>query len=470
MRDGNCGIYDAELNLIKNVGSLDVNDVTSASKFFRFSNNIHDGVMDIDGNILVQPKYSINGVDGFEGGFPAGVDGKWGILDLNEKWLVPPIYTMAIEPDDFGTFWAKTERGYGLRDFAGNWLIQPQFDDAEVFDRSGLAWVQHEEKFGLIDRSGRFLIAPKYYYKNHPTEGAFDQNGFAIVQITSMNEQPFKYQLIDRNGNVITNKLWQGITPLIQNDNSIYYYFHDENSVLILDKNTRVVSPQNVSFAPPSTVDGIFRFIKDGKVGYMKLNGTILISPQFDGAFDFDGYSFAKVWKNERWLIIDKSGRVRYRAPYGTEIENFGEYFVVVKAGAKFGAVNYSGETILPTVYDHVGMLSEDGIFEVTMNNKLGIVDKYLDFILPISIPLEEVGTSGASIEMAPNSIFPKSPIPGSGIWDGTGFSPYSVLRSHFENDGWAWLKRNGKWGRINKAGRTIYPFTFDQPDCYSRD
>ena len=74
---------------------------------------------------------------------------------------------------------------------------------------------------------------------------------------------------------------------------------------------------------PDYTSDGLFRILKDNKIGYAdSTTGKIIIKPQYDCAFPFDN-GIAKVslncktqsdgehssWISKDWFYIDKKGR-----------------------------------------------------------------------------------------------------------------------------------------------------------------
>lgn len=73
---------------------------------------------------------------------------------------------------------------------------------------------------------------------------------------------------------------------------------------------------------PDYVESGLFRIIKNGKIGYANSNGKIIIDPSFNCAYPFDG-EFAKVsnncetikngehsmWKSDNWYRITKDGK-----------------------------------------------------------------------------------------------------------------------------------------------------------------
>lgn len=73
---------------------------------------------------------------------------------------------------------------------------------------------------------------------------------------------------------------------------------------------------------PDYIKNGVFRILKNGKIGYANIKGNIVIEPQFECAYPFEG-AFAKVsntceivpdgdysaWKSDNWYSINKEGK-----------------------------------------------------------------------------------------------------------------------------------------------------------------
>jgi hypothetical protein len=73
---------------------------------------------------------------------------------------------------------------------------------------------------------------------------------------------------------------------------------------------------------PDYLADGLFRIIKNGKIGYADERGLIVIKPKFDCAYPFENgkakVSFHcatissgeyKFWESNSWFYIDKTGK-----------------------------------------------------------------------------------------------------------------------------------------------------------------
>ncbi|MFA7327305.1 MAG: WG repeat-containing protein [Candidatus Kapaibacterium sp.] len=70
--------------------------------------------------------------------------------------------------------------------------------------------------------------------------------------------------------------------------------------------------------------DGLFRILRNGKIGYADISGKVIINAEYECAFPFEN-GIAKVaykcepihvddehstWESENWLFIDKSGKI----------------------------------------------------------------------------------------------------------------------------------------------------------------
>ncbi len=97
----------------------------------------------------------------------------------------------------------------------------------------------------------------------------------------------------------------------------------DSGYVLINRNGEKMYSIYSYDNGPDSTSEGVYRIIKDGKIGYAdSLTSKIIIEPQYDCAYPFENGK-AKVskdckisienehiiWESKKWFFIDKKGR-----------------------------------------------------------------------------------------------------------------------------------------------------------------
>jgi len=133
--------------------------------------------------------------------------------------------------------------------------------------------------------------------------------------------------------------------------------------------------------------DGVARIYRMGYVGLMDSTGRILIEPQFDQIYDFEG-DVAKVNVRKKTGLINKSGEVILE-PFIGEIEAFKNGFAKCKIDYfDSRIVNENGKFINDFVYSFIGPMHEDrypfireGIMGLltTKGEEIVVIENYKD-------------------------------------------------------------------------------------------
>lgn len=139
-------------------------------------------------------------------------------------------------------------------------------------------------------------------------KGEFDEVGVKTGYVNlygdtviAMGKYHYCYTDTLRNYAIVLKKSG-GCVAIDKNDNELFEVFWSDNG-------------------PDNIIEGFFRIIKKGKIGYANKEGKIIIKPQFDCAFPFKNGK-AKVsnkcktvpdgehqlWESENWYFIDKKG------------------------------------------------------------------------------------------------------------------------------------------------------------------
>ncbi|MCZ7603220.1 MAG: WG repeat-containing protein [Melioribacteraceae bacterium] len=171
-------------------------------------------------------------------------------------------------------------------------------------------------------------------------------NIIAFIFLTVLGIENIKAIQKANNNMIDDNKIEQDSSGII---NIIYKEGHGFFAVDINRNELFEVFPFDNGPDYPS--EGMFRIVKNGKIGYANLKGEIIISPQFDAALPFingmaafcDGCSERidgehKTWIGGKWGFINNSGVITIPAKFDSIIEQF-----------KYGVaeVTYLGAVIL---------------------------------------------------------------------------------------------------------------------------
>ena len=178
----------------------------------------------------------------------------------------------------------------GFVDDHGQFKISPTFDDALPFS-NGMAAVKTNDKWGFVDMAGHLVIQPKF------SNAYYFREGVGIAQLEDAGDV-----LIDKAGKILTTEF--GFVDLVS-----------EGRV-------------------PAT--------RDGKSGYLDLQGKVVIPIVYDAGRSFSE-GLAAVEKNNKWGYVDRSGRTVIPFAFD-EVGQFGNGLAPAKVGTRTGFIDGSGD------------------------------------------------------------------------------------------------------------------------------
>ena len=275
------------------------------------------GLVDKNGNYIVQPVYDHMGTYFFDGLLLVRNDGKVGFMNDRGEIVIP----LQFESASFfshGLAYAKLDGKYGYINTKGEFVVEPEFEDAGAFTSDGYAKVKLDGKWGYIDRNGEFIAEPAYDYARDFS------GGYAVVKIGEL------WGIIDSDGEYI-------VDPAHGYD-SIGYF---QNGAAAVEKDgfCGFVNGKGVEFVAPRykkvshfAKNGLAPVVlENGKYGYINLDGEIVIEPIFDAHVDSKGV---------------------YSLPSGCVFYDDG--YAVARQNGKFGVINADGEFVVDPIYDRI--------------------------------------------------------------------------------------------------------------------
>ncbi|WP_054941285.1 WG repeat-containing protein [Paenibacillus ihuae] len=270
------------------------------------------------------------------------------IYNLTE-WEGSGLRAEVLHPAPFklkeGTLW-------GYINNEGRTVIEPRYDYAEDFQDNGLAIVQRRNSSGLIDSSGREKVKPVYSFIAPFAEGlavVSDAKGYTFIDEKGKEVTSARYDYLNslHEGRALFSK--QSTTG-----NSRYGYLNAQGKEVLppvyLDagdfmNGTALVKVNEGEYAlvdPEGTVlhtykhpfvgypgDGLLAYqeTENGKYGYLNLDGSVAIKPQFTAALPFsEGRAVINTAEDygNAYGLIDKQGKQVVPATY-YEVQQLGE-------------------------------------------------------------------------------------------------------------------------------------------------
>jgi hypothetical protein len=143
----------------------------------------------------------------------------------------------------------------------------------------------------------------------------------------------------------------------------------------------------------------LFRFVIDGKAGYINASGKIVIPARFPvfGSYGYDDFFEGVASMNIlRAAHIDSQGAPVKFSPYDVSgFAHFSEGLIPVAIGRKCGFVDHRGQLAIKTTFDGVDDFSE-GLAAVVIGGNHGYIDHAGDVVIGPRFILTERFSEGA--------------------------------------------------------------------------
>jgi DNA-binding transcriptional regulator/RsmH inhibitor MraZ len=294
-----------------------------------------------------------------DGLLAVNVAGKHGFIDTKGRIVIPPAFDYAHQfSEGRAVVWVNGHAGY--IDRSGKFVIWPRFERAQSF-HEGMAAVQLGSLWGFINTDGQFAIQPQF------DEVRWFSDGRAQVRIDG------RWGFVDSSGRLVIPANYRQAAP-----------FHDGRALVQLGEKWLVIDH---SGEPLQDGDDLFPERRNGKWGFVSLDGTVAVPFMFDGFQNFSE-GLAGVLVGERWGFVNRQGRLvippEYQDPWtgpiirgGPPIGRFSEGVAAVYKDGNWRFIDAKGRIALPGQFANVGMEGfQNGIITVCGTQSCGYIDK----------------------------------------------------------------------------------------------
>jgi hypothetical protein len=248
----------------------------------------------------------------------------------------------------------------------------------------------------------------------------------------------------------------------------------------------------------PRDADPLFRFERDGKVGFIDATGKVVIEPTLPGDIENAFHDGLLSLSNGKGPFIDSTGKELVRAEFDTVL-NFHGGFAPAIANGLYGFIGRSGAWAItprfPSYPEGLVASFSEGLAMVETHGNVGFIDRSGEFVISpqylsasnFSEGVARVLVSGPCVNRDPNlppvpcgnaEVYPRevsqneSSLPRC-RWSFVDKSGKRLFNSQFEDagdfhEGLAAVKIAGKWGFIDKRGNRVIPSVFDYVTPFS--
>lgn len=428
-------------------------------------------IIDTNGKAVIPMTSGISGILPCQKRITMG-DDNFGMISFNNDTILPFKFSSAhLLPEGFcvaaafGGPSSGYKNLYGLYDLNGKQVLSHEFESIDGFF-CGRAIVKKNGKYGVIDETGKEL-----FYTDYDRIDRFT-NDYALVYTTS-KDRGGKVGIINKNGKVVVPIIYQGLENV--------YNFRGGLAAMALnrkygfvDTTGRIVVQFSYDRVEPF-INGIAKVWAGGQhVGYINSKGKEIIPPSFT-AREMDQDNLRRYYdkfiiglKDSVQHVFDYSGKEIAVLNYKTIREfNDNERSFIVSIGNKCGILDSNFRVKIPVKYESLEMIFPNKI-AAKEQRKIVFIDhkgralstvKY-DWVEPFQYEhmdpyengLAEVGINGKKGLI---NGYGKVIIPG--IYDEIESFSYGL----------AVVKRNGKYGFVNFRGKEVIATIYNKANSY---
>lgn len=462
------------------------------------------GVIDGDGNIVVEPNYDIIQIPNpSKPVFICMSDYNTETKQYQTKVLndkreqiitgYESVQAIPTETTADGIPFEKTvlkyskDGKYGLVDFEGKEITEPIYDDiSSVTYKEGMLLVEQDGKKGIININGVQVIDTQY--DNITVDNYYDVNtkyqrtGFIVCKTEA---EGYRYGYIDYKGDKILDTEYTEIERVteIEDEKDIYIIAYKDGQAGLL-RNNKIILNHEYEDITYNSYNDVFVIQRNGKQGIVDRDGNVKIDTKYtnitfggiylnaiedegDKVLDLngnevtDGYISKMPTKDgqhsivygedEVYKIIDNSGNVVIDKNY-TYIEEVDNNYFIVASMNNNGIVDLSGKSLVDLKYNSIFKLDNTNLLQANISetNTISLINSNMQVVATMD---------DASIEVKENYVRLYSETE-SKYFDYSG-NELTAQELFPDNNIYA-KKIDDKWGFVNKEGNIVVQNEYD--------
>ena len=374
--------YYDEINVYKTI---------EYSYFGMYSVDDKVGVVDKNGNVIVEPEYVDIYIPNPEEAvfFCYTVDNSYVILNDNGEELFTEYDNVTVLQTsesnlDFEKYVLKYEKDgkYGLIDFSGTVVANAEYDSIESLEyKPGEILVEKDDKYGVLNSSGEIKIKIKYdsikgdeYYNN---SYSYRYTGYIVGEKT---DEGYLYGYFDNNGNKVLDVNFESISRILKYDDIDSYLVVMNNGKKGLYKNSQEIISQNYQNIIYAENSNVFVVQRNSKYGIFGVSGKEILPVQYVG-YSLAGDYISVENEDGSKELYDVNGNKISNLNY-TNIQSAGETncYIAVDENGYYSIIG-NGDTISDN-YIYISYAFDNYFIFKNENNVYGLLDVYSGVII----------------------------------------------------------------------------------------
>lgn len=468
----------------------------SEYKYFTLEQNQKYGVIDRNGNIVIEAEYGAVQIPNPSKAILVCVKEynentkEYETVVYNEKKEVLlsnyknvqaiSIYTnVNSTPYEKSVLTYKENGKYGLINLEGKQITKPVYDEISSINyKEGTFLVKQNELEGIINMKGKVII--KCEYESVTSDNYYSENGNkkqAGFIVSKKTEDGYRYGYANYRGTIILNPIYTQLERVteIANEKGVYFIAFKNGQAGLLKNNKEILNYEYEDIQY-NVLGSIFVTKRNGKYGAVNQEGTTVLYPEYDNVytggmylnalkdkdifiFDLNGNKietnevsktktenanyYITIDKNNKYKVVDSKDNIIIDKDY-TYIEYLpGDYFIVER-DSKSGIIDSNGKSVIELKYDSISRINETDILQMEKDKNIALYNLNMKEIVSMDNAIvKEVKDEKAYILLYSDTDFK--------YLDKNG----NILTSQnlFENNPLFAKNINGKWGFVDKEG-----------------
>ena len=468
----------------------------SEYKYFTLEQNQKYGVIDRNGNIVIEAEYGAVQIPNPSKAIFVCVKEynentkEYETVVYNEKKEVllsnyKNVQAISIYTNVNSTAYEKSvltykENGkYGLINLEGKQITKPVYDEISSINyKEGTFLVKQNELEGIINMKGKVII--KCEYESVTSDNYYSENGNkkqAGFIVSKKTEDGYRYGYANYRGTIILNPIYTQLERVteIANEKGVYFIAFKNGQAGLLKNNKEILNYEYEDIQY-NVLGSIFVTKRNGKYGAVNQEGTTVLYPEYDNVytggmylnalkdkdifiFDLNGNKietnkvsktktenanyYITIDKNNKYKVVDSKDNIIIDKDY-TYIEYLpGDYFIVER-DSKSGIIDSNGKSVIELKYDSISRINETDILQMEKDKNIALYNLNMKEIVSMDNAIvKEVKDEKAYILLYSDTDFK--------YLDKNG----NILTSQnlFENNSLFAKNINGKWGFVDKDG-----------------
>ena len=376
-------------NMIDNKKAYEIAKIEEYNYFVLRQDDMY-GVIDKQGNILIEPTYTEVKIPNPEKAIFVCKENNDNIKILNsnneelmtEYEQVEPIKLKNIQSDlmyEKSVLKYKKDNKYGLINFEGKEITKAEYDEIDSLGyKEGELLVKKDNKYGVMNINGYLMIPTEYdqisvdrYYTD---ENSYKDAGY-IVSVTT--DEGYRYGYIDKEGKKLLETEYNEVSRIneIENPQDVYILCA-KNGQYGINKNEENIISNEYQSITYNEVNNIFIVERSKKYGVRNINGEEVIPVEYSQIDTTGIYIYAQ--GQDGGKVFNASGEEQNISSnvqiLNTDNDNY-RIKINSENGTKYGVVDKDNKQLIEEKYNYIKYLSDNYFIVSTENGKLGIID-----------------------------------------------------------------------------------------------